>query len=323
MFKFRRRHYRRKHFFSFGIFVIFVIGSILGIVLVANEIQKSPHVVTQAKDTEFHSPIPSEFPTPTSLPSNKLLLSQIQELLQGTKGSYAIVVKGIHTNDAIFLNEHKKYPTGSLYKLWVMNTVYDLLDEQKLSLDEELSDDIKNLNSFFDISTDEAELTEGQITLTIGQALESMITISHNYAAFLLTKKISLSEITLNLRKNGFFESSISTEEQPPLTTAHDIASFYEKLYKGTLSSPIATENMIGLLKKQKINSKLPKYLPENVQVAHKTGEIRSYSHDAGIVYSPSGPYIIVVLTDTDDPMQAEEKIAEISKAVYDFFQAK
>ncbi|MEM4270897.1 MAG: serine hydrolase, partial [Candidatus Pacearchaeota archaeon] len=80
---------------------------------------------------------------------------------------------------------------------------------------------------------------------------------------------------------------------------------------------------MLALLKKQNLNSKLPKYLPENTVVAHKTGELGEYSHDAGIVYKDSGDYIIVVLSKTQKPLDANEKIAQISKAVYDYFKSK
>ena len=46
---------------------------------------------------------------------------------------------------------------------------------------------------------------------------------------------------------------------------------------------------MLELLKAQTLNDKLPKYLPDQVIMAHKAGELDDVSHDAGIVYSPAG----------------------------------
>ena len=77
---------------------------------------------------------------------------------------------------------------------------------------------------------------------------------------------------------------------------------------------------MLDLLKSQKLNNKLPKYLPQEIDVAHKTGEIDSLTHDAGIVYAPTSDYIIVILSKSDYPPGAEERIADISRAVYEYF---
>ena len=64
----------------------------------------------------------------------------------------------------------------------------------------------------------------------------------------------------------------------------------------------------------------MPKYLPSDTLIAHKTGELDSFSHDSGIVYTPNGNYIIVVMSDSTNPKGAEDRIANISKSVYDYF---
>ena len=78
---------------------------------------------------------------------------------------------------------------------------------------------------------------------------------------------------------------------------------------------------MLQLLKIQKLNNKIPRYLPKDTVVAHKTGELDPFTHDAGIVYTPNGNYIIVVLSKSDDPDLAENRIADISKNVFNYFQ--
>lgn len=77
---------------------------------------------------------------------------------------------------------------------------------------------------------------------------------------------------------------------------------------------------MMALLKNQKKNIKLSKYLPQDTVVAHKTGELGGLSHDGGIVFTKKGDYIIVVLSQTASSLSADEKIADISKAVYNYF---
>ncbi len=244
----------------------------------------------------------------------------VEKQLPSSKESYGIVIKNLKTDTMYFLNEHKIYQSGSLYKLWIMAEALNQIQKGTLQEDEVLEKDIASLNEEFNIATESAELTEGTITFTVKDALEQMISISHNYAALLLTERIKLSSIASFLKRNGFTESKLGINDEPPITTPFDIALFFEKLYKGELANPQYTKKMISLLKKQQVNDKLPKYLPKEIVIAHKTGELDTFSHDAGIVYTPKEDYIIVILSNTDFPPIAEDQIAKISKAVYDYF---
>lgn len=250
------------------------------------------------------------------------LSKSIRDSLTKAEGVYAISVKNLKTNEGYSLNENKIYDAGSLYKLWTMVMVYQQIEAGIIEEDEILSEDIAALNKSFNISSDSAELTEGTITLSVSDALNQMITISHNYAAMLLTKKVKLSEVAKFLNKYGFNKSYAGADREFPKTSASDISLFFEKLYKGELANPENTIKMIELLKKQQLNNKLPKLLPEGSVIAHKTGEINYLTHDAGIVYSPKGDYIIVVLSESTFPPGAEDRIARISKTVYDYFNS-
>lgn len=236
-------------------------------------------------------------------------------------GDYAVAIKNLKTNETFYFNEHKSFQTGSLYKLWVMAAVFDQIKKGNLTNGEVLTEDVDTLNEQFHIPEDTAELTEGTVTLSVKDALYQMITISHNYAALLLSKKIKVSLIRKYIIDNQFSESNVG--EDLPTSTASDIKDFFEKLYSETLADKEPTDQMLLLLKQQKLNNKLPKYLPDDVIVAHKTGELDSFTHDAGIVYTPKGDYIIVVLSDSDAPGKAEEKIAEFSRDVYEYFISK
>ncbi len=245
----------------------------------------------------------------------------IKKSLEGTQGTYAVVVKNLKTQESYSLNEHRVFEPGSLYKLWVMAAAFKQIEKGELSEEEILSENIVTLNEKFKIPPEAAELTKGEMTLSVKVAIEQMITISHNYAAFLLTDKIGLPNIKTFLQENGFYESVTSTDNDPPKTTPYDIALFFEKLYQGKIANQESTTQMIDVLKRQKLNDQLPKYLPSGVVMAHKTGEIGHFSHDAGIVFSQKGDYIIVVLSESDFPPGAEERLAVLSKSVYEYFE--
>jgi beta-lactamase class A len=301
------------------IFVCVLIG--VGIFWVSEKMESpsAPHTVLVAESSAsaavqgIQSTSPLE-PSPTDTP----LGSAVMKALEGTKGEYAVGIKNLKTGEEFYLNEHKSFDSGSLYKLWVMGETLHKVETNQLMLEDVLSSTIPELNRIFEISPENAELTEGGITMSVNQALNQMITISHNYAAMLLTQKNKVSTIRDWITDKGFKDSSVGGQ---PSTTAHDMVLFFDKLQKGELANAENTQKMLEFLKKQQLNDKIPADLPNNIVIAHKTGELGLFSHDAGIVYTPKGDYIIAVLSKSDTPAAAEKRIADVSKAVYDYFQ--
>ncbi len=244
----------------------------------------------------------------------------VQKELSETKGDYSVVIKNLKTGESYYFNQHKIFDSASLYKLFVMGTVFQKIQGGNLDKTDVLSQQITILNDKFKISSDSAELTEGAITLPVQGALTRMITISDNYSALLLTEKVRLSQVALFLNQNSLTDSHVGTNGESPTTSAFDTGSFFEKLYNEDLASKSLTQDMLALLKNQTLNTKIPKYLPKNTIIAHKTGELDYLSHDAGIVYTPKGDYVIVVMSETRSPVIANEKIAKISKGIYEYF---
>lgn len=265
----------------------------------------------------------SALPTPTKT-VNKAIQTNLKDVVNGSLNSdalsFGIAIKNLKTGESYFANEHKKFDTGSIYKLWIMATAFDQVKEGLLEEDQILSQKIAVLNRKFNIASEAAERTTGSITLPVYGAIFQMISYSDNYSALLLSEKVRLSRVADFLKTHGFSESKVGIDGSNPTTTAWDTALFFEKLYLGQLTDETYTEKMIQILKEQKLNNKLPKYLPENTIFAHKTGEIYGFSHDAGIVYTHAGDYIIAVFSESNNPSEAEEIIANLSRAVYDYF---
>ncbi len=245
------------------------------------------------------------------------LKDEIEGLLQSQEGRYGIFVKNLLTDETFSQREDEIFKTGSLYKLWVMAGVFENIKNSKINENDPLTANIQTLNKKFDLGGEEAEFQEGEINFSVKSAVEQMITISHNYAALALLDKVGSSEIEAFLAKYGFSSSKLGI---PPQTSAKDLADFLEKLYLGEIIDQEYSQKMMDILARQTINDRLPKYLPQGTKVAHKTGDIGFFENDAGIVFSPKGDFIIVVLSETKDPASAGELIAKISKAVYDYF---
>lgn len=249
------------------------------------------------------------------------LKETVAQSLEGSKGDYAFSILNLQTGESHSLNEHKVFEAASLYKLWVLAAAYQQIQAGKLDLDEVITDEIPELNEEFHIASEEAELQDGEISMTVRDLLTQMITISHNYSALMLTKRLGSSTIIDFMKKTGFRESSFGESNGLPSTTAYDTQLFFKKLYNQELANGKYTAEMITLLKAQQLNEKIPKNLPNKVEVAHKTGELNYVSHDAGIVFMPGNNYILVALSESDYPPGAVERIARVSEAVYNYFK--
>lgn len=227
-----------------------------------------------------------------------------EQAMSDTQGRYGIYIKNFKTGEIYTSRETENFDSGSLYKLWVMKKVFEQIKAGKLKEDDILSADISDLNQRYNVSEEEAEVADGNLTLSVKLALEQMITISHNYSAMMLLDKVG---------NNGV----------PTEVTPQQLAQFLESLYKGELVDQEDSAKMMDLLSKQQINDRIPKLLPEGTKVAHKTGDLGNFENDAGIVFTEKGDYIFVVLSESDFPAAAGERIASLSEAVYKYFQAE
>jgi len=280
---------------------------------------------TVAKGSVFVSPLARDIIQKTvsfinSQENSGQIEKIVKEVLENNTDNYGIVIKNLKTGERYYLNNDKIFDTASLYKLWVMAVVFKQIDEGKLKEADVLSDEVKSLNMKFNISTESADLTEGTVTLQVGNALQKMIIISDNYSALLLTQRIGVENLAHFLSENNFNDSKVGTAIQNPKTSARDIASFLDKLYHDKLNNNSSSKKMLDLLKKQQLNGKIPKYIDNSIDIAHKTGELGAVSHDAGIIYGAKSNFIIVVLSTSSNQAVANEKISLISKKVYDYF---
>ena len=103
--------------------------------------------------------------------------------------------------------------------------------------------------------------------------------------------------------------------KRPPRGWSRSFARFRRA---GFLPEELREEGMRILLA-QEFNSMIPARLPKGVRVAHKTGEISTHSHDAGVVL-PEGaePYLVAIMTESDPATDGRTRaVAEISRHVY------
>ena len=104
------------------------------------------------------------------------------------------------------------------------------------------------------------------------------------------------------------------------LVTANGLLKILTMLAAGKAFSPALSRRMMDILHGQEFNQGIPARLPKGTRVAHKTGEISTVAHDAGVVYLPKRkPYALVILTEWDPSTSGRSRtIATISQIIYE-----
>ena len=83
--------------------------------------------------------------------------------------------------------------------------------------------------------------------------------------------------------------------------TADGLVHLLQFIAEERAFTPELSRNMLDILHDQEFRSGIPAGLPKIARVAHKTGEISTIAHDAGIVYLPKRkPYVVAILTEWD-----------------------
>ena len=165
-------------------------------------------------------------------------------------------------------------------------------------------------------------------TMKIRELAHHMISTSSNLATNLLVDLVGVKDIQGTLDSLGIngieFHRGVEDERAWEAglnnrVTANGLLEILRRIAEKRAFSEEASEQMLAILHDQEFKSGIPAGLPDTARVAHKTGEISSVAHDAGIVFLPDRePYVIVILTEWDTGTGGRsETIARISKQVY------
>lgn len=119
--------------------------------------------------------------------------------------------------------------------------------------------------------------------------------------------------------------------EENDQTAPLEAAKILELLYRGEWVSPEASEGMLAIMKQCQTNTRIPKWLPPDVAVAHKTGSLDKLNVDIGIVYTKKGDYIICMFyngnladeaayNSNDRGRVGDSYLADLSGAIYNAY---
>ncbi len=264
------------------------------------------------------------------------LQNNIEKIIKSEKGKFALAFKNLEDGRTILINENEEFHAASTMKTPVMIEAFKKSFENEISLDDTIL--VKNefksivdgslfkLSSFDDSDKKTYEKIGGYLSLR--ELIYDMITISSNFATNLVIDYIGHEDINMTMRDLGAKDINVlrGVEDIKAFnvglsntTTALDLLKIYENLALGKVINSKLSEEMVGILKDQKYDDIIPKYLPKEIEIAHKDGWISGTRHDSGIVFiNDEKKYVLVLLSkDLEDEIRGADILARVSLEIY------
>lgn len=284
------------------------------------------------------------------------LTHEVEEILAGLSGHTGVYARRLDgRGETVELHADTNFTLASVVKLPILIHVLALAQAGKVSLTERreqteadrlpgsgllqrflpgLKPTVHDLlYLMMDVSDNQA--TDAILALSTKQAVEADMH-ARGYGTFFMPHSIrevlyslapdlpsdaSYDDITAAFREPGFEypeEPDGGSAEVGNRCTPRDIAAMLVDLHEGRALDPEHTELALNILKACMTNSRIPQGVPYGTPVAHKTGTFRSRANDAGIVYAPTGPYVLALFVHGEpDEKAASGALARVSEAVF------
>ena len=248
---------------------------------------------------------------------------KIEKIISQVEGNVCINFYDLNKNNGFSINGDKKVLSASMIKLLILAELMKKDSENKFSL----SDSIMIAN-FMKTGGDGVlkELNIGH-HFTLKELATLMIIISDNQATNILIDFLGMENINLLGKELGLKESFLGrkmmdTEARKNgydnYTCADDISLLLKLIYQEKLINKEASQLMLDILLRQQQGERLQRYLPSDIKIAHKCGDLDDLENDGGIIWIGDRIYILVVLTSGMSNLQCKQTIGKISKFVYD-----
>jgi beta-lactamase class A len=271
-----------------------------------------------------------------------LLRERIREIARAAGAGAAAVAVYDYEKALHFSHEGGRwFHAASTMKAPLLLAVYKLAEEGRIRLDDTLH--VRNrfrslAGGTFRVSANSDG--DSEVHRRLGRSMRvrdlarAMIVRSSNLATNLLLDYAGLEtvqrvlkearlegiEIRRGVEDTAAFEQGINNR-----VTAEGLVRCFRLLCQEGLFRARTREEMIEVLCAQEFNRMIPASLPHEARVAHKTGEISTVCHDAGIVFLPNRkPYVVAILTEW--PAHIEKRhgcVAEISRLVHGWLAGK
>jgi beta-lactamase class A len=260
-------------------------------------------------------------------PKWEAMEKDILRSLRDFRGNLGLVVRDLSSGLTMVHDADKPFPSASMVKLPIMVACFKAAAEGRISLQDVVrvtpTDKARGSGSL--------RAEPSGTPVTVEKLIELMVTSSDNTAANMLIDLLGYDYLGLTFKELGMEHTNLSRKMMDfrsrrrgieNYTTPRDMADLLERIYRGTCVSPEVSAKCLAILKAQRVNDRIPRYLPRKVCVAHKTGLENKVCHDAGIIFAPKGDVLVAIFTEGDTgSIIAKRMIGRIAARVYSVYK--
>jgi len=251
-----------------------------------------------------------------SNPKNEVesLKKDVKDLIARNRGSYAVYFLSFSKDKSFGINQNGVYTAASLNKVPIVAVLYYLASKNKINLDEKISLQQTDIQ---DYGTGVLRYEKEGAVYSLRTLAKLSLQKSDNTAAYILLGKIGGETVQKTIKEWGLTQTDIASNK----TSLTDMAILFQKIYNQEVTISSLTKELLGFLTDTDIEDRIPKLIPENTAVYHKTGDSIGAMHDLGIIKHKDTVFFLGVLTSDigDNEKETQNTIAEIAKRVFDF----
>ena len=154
-----------------------------------------------------------------------------------------------------------------------------------------------------------------------------MIIVSDNTATNILIDLLGMEEINkighdLGLKNTNLERKMMDSHAREKgldnFTSSNEILKLLKMIYEKDFVSEDYSDLALDILLRQQERQRLQRYLPEDLKIASKSGDLDNLENDGGIFFTENKNYILVVLVNqAESNVLAKEIIGEISLKIY------
>lgn len=294
----------------------------------------------------------------------------IKKRTQSLTSHVGVGFKNLKTNEDFYINGDDVFPTASVFKVLVLIELFNQKIKNKIDLNSRYKYNSKEKSLGSGVLHGISETLE----LSYEDYAMLMMMISDNTAADVIYNKVGRDNIKLMINSLGLKNTRIdlscndlllglygvtksdsyeemqqkikqknvkknctilvNCEVENNVTSTKDMVNVFSKIYNREILDNKACGDMLDIMKACQTNSRIPRYIPDKVEIAHKTGTLDRIANDVGIIYTDASDYILAFFyngnkANYEDYSKnvkgtvGEQLIADISKEIYEYLSNK
>jgi len=235
---------------------------------------------------------------------------QVKSLITPFKGKVSLYAKNLDTGETYALNADERVRTASTIKIAVMIEAFARVAEGKAKwTDEVVLTKEKKVSGSGILS----ELSDN-LHLTLRDAVNLMMILSDNTATNLVLDVLTTDAVNARMESLGFKQIKINRKvmsggdsivgKDPEnkkyglgFATPHEMVLVMEKLERGEIISPVASKEMIDLMKEEQGRFAIGR-AQWDLPMASKYGALDRLRSAVGIIYSKKGKIAMAISCD-------------------------